>query len=129
MFCIDDNHSTLTPHYIIKLTRFDNLFQQTVLLLYICSYDKVSKHKSKCIFNLLVKTCNDVLLLLFFCLFFNSWFQGKITRRQAEQNLMEQRNDGSFLVRESETSPGKKLRFWLKKQANCKHRKMQIDIC
>jgi tyrosine-protein kinase len=39
-------------------------------------------------------------------LFFSSWFHGKITRKQAEVILGEQRGDGIFLVRESETSPG-----------------------
>ncbi|KAK3705174.1 hypothetical protein QZH41_013961 [Actinostola sp. cb2023] len=35
----------------------------------------------------------------------HDWFHGKITRKQAEETLLERRGDGVFLVRESETSP------------------------
>lgn len=38
---------------------------------------------------------------------FNSWSKGKITRSQAEDILRRQTADGSFLVRDSESSPGK----------------------
>lgn len=36
----------------------------------------------------------------------NSWFHGKITRVQAQEVLFQNGRDGSFLVRESESSPG-----------------------
>ncbi|KXJ28497.1 growth factor receptor-bound protein 2 [Exaiptasia diaphana] len=36
----------------------------------------------------------------------HDWFNGKITRKQAEETLLQHRSDGAFLVRESETSPG-----------------------
>lgn len=36
----------------------------------------------------------------------HSWFHGKITRRQAEQALLQVQHEGAFLIRESESSPG-----------------------
>lgn len=45
----------------------------------------------------------DILILLLI----SSWFHGKITRKQAESILMEKNGDGVFLVRESESAPGK----------------------
>ena len=35
-----------------------------------------------------------------------SWFHGKITRRQAEEALLQLQFEGAFLIRESESSPG-----------------------
>lgn len=36
----------------------------------------------------------------------HSWFHGKITRRQAEEALLQVQHEGAFLIRESESSPG-----------------------
>ena len=40
-----------------------------------------------------------------------SWFHGKITRQKAEEVLMKQNHDGAFLIRESESSPGRVARL------------------
>lgn len=36
----------------------------------------------------------------------HSWYHGKITRRQAEEALLQIQYEGAFLIRESESSPG-----------------------
>ncbi|KAM7428012.1 Growth factorreceptor-bound protein 2 [Porites harrisoni] len=36
----------------------------------------------------------------------HNWFHGKITRRQAEEALLQLQFEGAFLIRESESSPG-----------------------
>ncbi|KAJ7340180.1 Growth factor receptor-bound protein 2 [Desmophyllum pertusum] len=36
----------------------------------------------------------------------HSWFHGKITRKQAEEALLQLQFEGAFLIRESESSPG-----------------------
>ena len=41
--------------------------------------------------------------LSYFCY---SWFHGKITRKQAEEALLQLQFEGAFLIRESESSPG-----------------------
>lgn len=38
--------------------------------------------------------------------YFISWYHGKITRRQAEEALLQIQHEGAFLVRESESTPG-----------------------
>ena len=35
-----------------------------------------------------------------------SWFHGKITRKHAEEALLQIQFEGAFLIRESESSPG-----------------------
>ena len=47
------------------------------------------------------------MLLLKHKLFFNSWFFGKIGRKDSERLLLNQENHrGTFLIRESETAQG-----------------------
>lgn len=36
----------------------------------------------------------------------HSWFHGKITRKQAQEGLLQVQHEGAFLIRESESSPG-----------------------
>ena len=47
-----------------------------------------------------------LLLLLTVLKCYFSWFHGKITRRQAEEALLQVQHEGAFLIRESESSPG-----------------------
>lgn len=47
-----------------------------------------------------------LLLLLTVLKCYCSWFHGKITRRQAEEALLQVQHEGAFLIRESESSPG-----------------------
>lgn len=46
----------------------------------------------------------------FFCfnmfLFLCSWYLGKLSRAKAEDTLKNEKYDGAFLVRDSESSPG-----------------------
>lgn len=37
---------------------------------------------------------------------FISWYHGKITRKQAEEALLQIQHEGAFVVRESESTPG-----------------------
>ncbi|XP_033108725.1 growth factor receptor-bound protein 2-like [Anneissia japonica] len=37
----------------------------------------------------------------------HDWFHGKISRKKAEDLLLNQKKDGAFLIRESESNPGK----------------------
>ena len=51
------------------------------------------------------------IFLFFVCVYLiDSWFHGRITRKQAEAKLMKETFDGAFLVRESESTPG--IDFW-----------------
>ena len=50
-------------------------------------------------------------IYLFIFQFLCSWFHGKITRAKSEELLMSQKHDGAFLIRESESTPGKESLF------------------
>ena len=63
------------------------------------------------LFNSVIQGGKSVLILIGVNLnslinFCFSWFHGKITRKHAEEALLQIQFDGAFLIRESESSPG-----------------------
>ena len=51
-------------------------------------------------------TAFDIHLFSFLHTFNFSWFHGRLPRKDAEKKLSEQKFDGAFLLRESESTPG-----------------------
>lgn len=55
------------------------------------------------------------------CLYFHSWYHGRLSREQSEERLKQSNKPGGFLLRESERKTGSFVLSYLSLKLNVNH--------